>query len=299
MNMETRPQAKPGKRRKVGAASGSPVSPQAAAPVAVAQGPAAGASPGTPAVRAPQTPWILQVWARLRREPTLMLTVGYLGVSFLGLWASYWFFRGFGLPILQYMQPSDFLVAGLREPTYALLLFVSVSIAWLISWPETYRAKYPARVEELRRRWWGRQLFPESRWFRWKLFGASPETGIAVAAACYMVWVSAFYVQQRGENIRAGSVRADVVVTRSEGGPVRQARLLGTSSSFVFVWWPDARVAEAIPIETVQGLVSKPADEPAGKPAASPEAASPPMGTAAAATAGASSGASADAMQGR
>ena len=277
MNMETRPQAKPGKRRKVGAASGSPVSPQAAAPVAVAQGPAAmGASPGTPAVRAPQTPWILQVWARLRREPTLMLTVGYLGVSFLGLWASYWFFRGFGLPILQYMQPSDFLVAGLREPTYALLLFVSVSIAWLISWPETYRAKYPARVEELRRRWWGRQLFPESRWFRWKLFGASPETGIAIAATCYMVWVSAVYVQTRGENIRAGRVAAQVTVTRSDGRPARPARLLGTSSSFVFVWWPDARVAEAIPIETVQGLVSRPLQPAAAKPApATPSPARP------------------------
>lgn len=296
MNMETRPQAKPGKRRKAGSASGSPESPQTAAQASVAQAPVAtDARPGTPAVRAPQTPWILQVWARLRREPTLMLTVGYLGVSFLGLWASYWFYRGFGLPILQYMQPSDFLVAGLREPTYALLLFVSVSIAWLISWPETYRAKYPARVEELRRRWWGRQLFPESRWLRWKLFGASPETGIAVAAACYMVWVSALYVQTRGENIRAGRVGTQVVVTRSDGRPARPARLLGTSSSFVFVWWPDASVAEAIPIETVQGLVSK----PAVKPAASPKPASPSTGTAAAPAAGASTGASADARQGR
>lgn len=242
--------------------------------------------PALPTSTTAAQPWILRAWARLRSEPTLMLTVAYLGVSFLGLWASYWFYRDFGLPILQYMQPSDFLVAGLRDPSYALLLFVSVAISWLISWPETYRGRHPARVQELRKRWWGRQVFPESRWFRWKLFGASPETGFAVAAACYMVWVSAVYVQTRGENIREGRVRAQVVVMRNDGGPARPARLLGTSSSFVFVWWPDAGVAEAIPIETVQGLVSRPPGKPASRPATP---------AAAATAASASAGASADA----
>jgi hypothetical protein len=69
--------------------------------------------------------------------------------------------------------------------------------------------------------------------------------------------------------------------------PARQARLLGTSGSFVFVWWPDARVAEAIPIETVQGLVSRIEPKPvAPRPAPAIPPASRPASVA---TAGASS----------
>lgn len=78
--------------------------------------------------------WVLRVWTRLRREPSMLVTVAYLAVSFLGLWASYWFYRGFGLPILDCMQPSDYLVAGLRDPVYALLMLGSIAAALLLSW---------------------------------------------------------------------------------------------------------------------------------------------------------------------
>ena len=164
---------------------------------------------------APAQPWILRVWARLSHEPTLMLSAAYLGVSFLGLWASYWFYRGFGLPILEYMQPSDYLVAGLREPVYALLLLASVAIAWGVSWPETWRRQHPERVEALRAHWWGRLVFPESRWFRWKLLGVSNETGIFIAALWGMVWASANYVGTLGTDIRAGHDTPHAIATEA------------------------------------------------------------------------------------
>ena len=47
---------------------------------------------------------------RIRREPALLFTTAYLLVSLLGLWCSYWFFWGFDLPILEYLQ------AGSRTP---------------------------------------------------------------------------------------------------------------------------------------------------------------------------------------
>ncbi|MFC3813951.1 hypothetical protein [Lysobacter sp. GCM10012299] len=121
-----------------------------------------------PVARREAAPWVTLAWRRMLREPSLPFTAAYVLVSFLGLWANYWFYRGFGLPILEYMQASDYLVAGLRDPMYALLLLFSVLLALLVSWPETFRRDHPERLVELRRRLWGRLVFMDMRGFHWK-----------------------------------------------------------------------------------------------------------------------------------
>ena len=83
------------------------------------------AVPASGAANAPENPWVVTVWRRLRREPSLMVTVAYLFVSFIGLWSNYWFYRGFGLPVLEYMQASDYLVAGLRDAAAGAAGFVA------------------------------------------------------------------------------------------------------------------------------------------------------------------------------
>ena len=61
----------------------------------------------------------------------LLFTTAYLLVSALGLWCSYWFYRGFGVSILDYLQASDFLVAGVRDPVYIGLLLLGTYLALL------------------------------------------------------------------------------------------------------------------------------------------------------------------------
>ena len=70
----------------------------------------------------------VRAWRRLRREPSLMFTTAYVFVSFIGLWANYWFYRAFELPILEYMHGSDYLVAGLRDPAYGVILLAAVAV---------------------------------------------------------------------------------------------------------------------------------------------------------------------------
>ena len=89
-------------------------------------------------------------------NPILFVTLGYIALSFVGLWASYWFYAGFGLPILEYLQASDFLVAGLRDPIYFVVLAGAAAFAWLVNWPERWRIRNPEKSELLRGRWWGR-----------------------------------------------------------------------------------------------------------------------------------------------
>ncbi|KAF1690084.1 hypothetical protein [Pseudoxanthomonas koreensis] len=203
-------------------------------------------------------PWVVRSWRLLLREPSLMVAVAYLFVSFIGLWASYWFYRMFGLPILEYMQASDYLVAGLRDPAYAALLGASVLLALAISWPELYRAREPQRVERLRRRWWGRAMFPEHRWMRWRGIGMAPVSGMVFAVFLGMVWACTAYVVTKAVNIRDdGSGNRVEVTLAGESAPLPgEAQLLGTTSAFVLLWWPQQQRAEAVPVAAVKRLAS-------------------------------------------
>lgn len=39
----------------------------------------------------------------LRRDPVLVVTLGYVSISFIGVWGSWWFYRGFDVRILDYL----------------------------------------------------------------------------------------------------------------------------------------------------------------------------------------------------
>lgn len=266
------------RRRRAGEGSGTPAI--EAPPKAVTAPLSAEAAE---AARLAREAWAVRAWRRMLREPSLGLSAGYVLVSMIGLWANYWFYRQFGLPILEYMQASDYLVAGLRDPAYALVLALSVTMSWLISWPEIYRKQHPRRVRELQRRWWGRFVFPESDWFRWTLLRLKPETGIAMVVFMGMALSTCSYVIAKAGRIRDnGAGHAVRVTLAGADAPLPgQARLLGTSSAYVFLWWPDARRAEALPIEGVGRMQALPRPLkrdalPARVPAQVPPAAATP-----------------------
>lgn len=200
---------------------------------------------------------VMQMVRRMRREPALLFSVAYLLVSALGLWSSFWFYRGFELSILDYMQPSDFLVAGIRDPAYVLLLALGLLVVLVASWPETLRMRNAAKLEQLRgRSWIWRVLLRRSFLTSWEGIGLRPLTAMTLAVAAFMAIGAANYVQVRGQQIRSHG-KGEVIRLQLNGDPAPlpgSARLLGTSSAFLFVWWPQQRRAEAIPIAAVRTL---------------------------------------------
>ncbi len=80
---------------------------------------------------------VMVLWRLLRQEPALIVSAGYVLLSLLGLWSSYFFYLRFQLSILDYLQISDFLVAGLRDPAYAAILAGGIALAVLAGWPDT------------------------------------------------------------------------------------------------------------------------------------------------------------------
>lgn len=198
---------------------------------------------------------VLQASRRMQREPALLFTTAYLLVSALGLWCSYWFYRGFGVSILDYLQASDFLVAGVRDPVYIGLLLLGVLLVLLVTWPETLRLRNPDTVARLmgRNRLW-RLLLGRSVFTSWEATRMRPLTAMTVAVTLFMAVAAAGYVSQRGDDIRDRRA-GDTVTVHLIGDATAlpgQARLLGTSSAFVFLWWPALRRAEAVPIAAVR-----------------------------------------------
>ena len=206
----------------------------------------------------------------LRREPVLFVTLGYLFVSFIGLWANYWFYGRFGIPVLEYMQASDFLVAGVRQPGYALVLAGAVLLALLISWPERYRRARPDRVEALRQRWWGRLLFHSpGRFLR-----MAPETGLVFGSFWILIWALFAYVQGQADDVgRGGGHGVRVTLAGARAPMTGDTRLLGTTAGFVFLYWPSDRRAEAVPVESIARIETL-------RDARPPAAVAPPAGIA-------------------
>ncbi|MEG0183794.1 MAG: hypothetical protein RR704_10110 [Stenotrophomonas sp.] len=208
-----------------------------------------------PLTRSDDDSAVMGALRRMRREPALLFSSAYLLVSLLGLWCSYWFYRGFALSILDYMQPSDFLVAGIRDPAYVLLLALGVLLVLLVSWPETLRLRNAAKLEQLRarNRMW-RLVLSRSLLTSWDVLGLRPLTAMTLAVAAFMAVGAANYVQVRGAQVREHG-HGEVVRVQLTGDPMPlpgTARLLGSSSAFLFVWWPQQRRAEAIPIAAVR-----------------------------------------------
>ncbi len=246
-----------------------------------------GAPPATPMNWSPipdvgtgDESWVLNLWRRGCREPALMFSAAYVLVGFLGLWSSAWFYHGFGITIADYLQASDYLVAGLRDPGSVLIFAIGVLLAVLVSWPEALRRRYPDYVADLRRRrWWARMAFPQARIMTWDGIGIHPITGVSLVVASFMLMGSAVYMQTKGELVREKGRGTPVQVHIIGDAAPRpgQARLLGTSSAFVYLWWPAQRRAEAVPITSVRQVQAAPkgargaaAAAPPAAPAATP-----------------------------
>lgn len=235
-----------------------------------ASGPAPDPAPGGYANR---MRWGPRALARLAREPALAITLAYLFVGAVGLWSSVWYYRALGIPVLEYYQASDFLVAGLRDPVNFLLLVLVVALG-LVSYSSSwYELRQPGRVDAMRRHWWGRLWFNRfaspRRARRW--FDLSPELALGLATLLGGGTMLIEHATRRAEAIRSGAGIPLRITLQGERAPLQgQARLAGTSSSHVFLYWPANGRSEALPVEAVARIEHLPRRPPRARAAVRP-----------------------------
>lgn len=85
-----------------------------------------------------------------------------------------------------------------------------------------------------------------------------PLTGVCMAVAFFMALGAAIYSLDKAENIRE-SGQGSAVTVHLAGDTAAlpgTARLLGSSTGFVFLWWPQQKRAEAVPISAIKRMQS-------------------------------------------
>ena len=189
----------------------------------------------------------------LYNEPALWIPIAYLCTAALGLWASFWYYRPFKIPILQYMQAGDFLVAGLRDPIYFLLVLGSFAIGWLTSRVDVWRERDPQRLERLRRHWWGRMLAPRWQEHRWWIGSRmSASSALAASVIWATMWLVLGYVEGRADSLLEGKgTQIALHFAGIDSAGAQSALLIGTTAEWVLVYWPDRHAAETIPQQSI------------------------------------------------
>lgn len=224
---------------------------------------AAGAADAAPAAIVPDvaappaTPGPTAVGRLLRlltREPVLVVSLVYALVSIMGMWSYYWFYDRLGVPILEYLQGADLFVIGLRRPDYLLIVLAVLAFMWVSVLPMRWAQRNPERAAELttRHRWMRWLLFLPSREGKWTGGGwISVETqialmGLLLSLQYLFVWnlTSASRVLEG----RAPLPGVRLTLAGADAPLPRQAQLLGTTSAYVLVWWPDDRRVEVFPV---------------------------------------------------
>ena len=215
------------------------------------------------------------IWRVFRREPMLLITASYIFISLVGLWDSYLYYQRFGLPILQFLQSSDYFVAGLRQPFYFGVLLTVLATSMLALLPDWWSRRHPERAQRLQRRWWGRFLVPKrSDW--WMYFGMHPETAaMLVLMIVLAVLLTSFGLDRADDVYRDGgdAARVEVQLLRATDPMPGDWRILGPSSAFVFLWEPGTKQAQVVPIETMARI--SPRRERPASPAQPPQAPAP------------------------
>lgn len=149
----------------------------------------------------------------------------------------------------------------MREPGYAFAFAFAIAISWVVTWPERWRSRNPGRAEALGNRWWAPLVFQKRSGVhgRWRM---EPDTGLVFAIATSLIGGVAGIGMGKAEKVKEGRTPlVEVVMADESAKPPGRAHLLGTSSAFVFLYWPERRQVEAVTLESIARLRAVPAPE--------------------------------------
>lgn len=188
--------------------------------------------------------------AILAEHSGLVLTGIYILLSAVGFTYNHHLFRRFGVSIADYSETSDFLLAAFREPFVIGIFLLSMAFVWLVfrwdKWMRRYKF-YAAIYTNLGDRFIASDTFNIA--------------SLALFALIYGWALTNVYAGRVAHRIRAGEGRAVQVELSAPSGEanaaasVRRTLLLGTTSNYVFLYYPDERRTEIVPVESISRMI--------------------------------------------
>jgi hypothetical protein len=185
----------------------------------------------------------------------MMLTLGYLAVTIVGMVSSWALYARFGVNVFHFAQIGDFLLAATAWPLASLsVVFALVAIAIIMRldrWADRYR--------------WYRLMYFDSDRAR-SVFRSRPM--LAVYAALYVWLATVMHANWYESRLRSGEgarVRVELqsgTYLGRMGTTPFEAALIGATSGYVFLYDAASAQATVVPLENLASLV------PLGRPAA-------------------------------
>jgi hypothetical protein len=176
----------------------------------------------------------------VRQHPALALTLLYLAITVVGRLDDLWYFQFFKINIFSYSSPEDFFLAPMRNPIVVPFLLVPALVILLFAWVRDRRAKSDQTVATATRMnsltaWWGHPL---------ARLALGALVVVATAAA-----LTQNHATRRSTEVKAGVGRR-VSFERTDGVKfAEQPLLLGSTGKFFFLYYPDRKVTEIVPVE--------------------------------------------------
>lgn len=224
--------------------------------------------PAAPAAGPPESPanpfaQFAGLFHVMREQPALAVTLAYVALTAAGMLYEFNLFRRFGLNILDYADPSDFVLASLRDPVVVLLCLVPVPLLYALSRTGDHMRRRVRRRREAR----GIVEDPTRRSFRQRAeeWRRSPPVVMVMVPLFILIYaydLTFFYARSVAHGIREGQGKR-VHVEAIGGASPADALLLGTTGRFVFLYDPADSATFAVPVESISRLVMLP---PGAKP---------------------------------
>lgn len=177
-------------------------------------------------------------------HPGLLLSGAYLAATAIGMLSSWTFYALFDIDIFAYAQLSDFLLAALRNPLASIAILVAIPFVWFVMVSDSWMD---------RRYTWYKYLYGTERLRR---LSRSPGAWV-LYFALYAFTFSALYSSRMADRVEGGGApRVEVQLLGGDylGRDATQtfgADLLGTTSSFVFLYDRASRRVTVVPVENV------------------------------------------------
>ncbi len=173
-----------------------------------------------------------------------MFTLGYLGLTLVGLIYDLWFYFYFRINILDYSETGDFLLAAIRNP-----LVIILSMLPLLLLLGMQKLRLAARARSKRYDAYAAK-YERTRW-------NAPGARLAIYSLFIAVYAIAFtqlYAQRVANGVKAGNGRRVTFVRNNGATPGELPILLGSTTRFFFLYYPSRRETEIVPMDNTSML---------------------------------------------
>jgi hypothetical protein len=184
-------------------------------------------------------------WRLAREHPTLLLTLIYLAVTFVGLVHDLWFYRYFGINILEFSETSDFLLAAMRNPLVIILALLPIAILRIGQTLRETAIKKSERYERYAKK------YENTRWN--SVVARSFIYGWFIVV--YAILFTQLYAAREVSRIKSGKSGHRVSFMRTDGiVSDEQPILLGTTGKFIFLYSRTRKATEIVPIDNTAAI---------------------------------------------